>query len=194
MPPTAAATPCAMVAHPLAPPSPWVVRWLPLVRPGGRVLDFACGSGRHSMWAQAAGFAVLAVDRDTSALTSMQPTGIETRSEDLERGRWTFAAERFDAVVCTNYLFRPRLDLMAALLAPGGVWLYETFADGQQAFGRPTRADFLLRPGELAALALRAGLHLLAYEDGVTSTSTPARVQRMVAVRAPPALDTRPLG
>lgn len=167
------------------PPSPWIVRWLPLARAGGRVLDFASGAGRHARLARTAGYAVLAVDRDASALDSLQGTGIETRQEDLEGGRWSFAAERFDAIVCTNYLFRPRLDLMASLLAPGGVWLYETFAQGQQAFGRPTNPAFLLRAGELARTARRAGLHLLAFEDGVSGGERPARLQRMVAVRAP---------
>lgn len=171
-------------------PSPWIVRWLPLVRAGGRVLDFASGHGRHARLARAAGHAVLAVDRDASVLGSMQGTGVEFRQEDLEGGRWSFAAERFDGIVCTNYLFRPRLDLMAELLAPGGVWLYETFAQGQQAWGRPTNPDFLLRPGELARLAQRARLHLLAYEDGVAGGERPARVQRMVAVRAPRAPGT----
>jgi len=117
-------------------PSPWIARWLAYARPGGRVLDFASGAGRHARMARAAGFAVLAVDRDAACLASLEGTGIETRQEDLEGGRWSFTAERFDAVVCTRYLFRPRLDLMASLLAPGGLWLYETFAVGQARRGR----------------------------------------------------------
>lgn len=183
----------AAAVHPARPPepgapSPWIVRWLATVRPGGRVLDFACGTGRHARLAHAAGHPVLAVDRDPMAAVALHGTGIEFRQEDLEGGRWSFTAERFDAIVCTRYLFRPRLDLMAALLAPGGVWLYETFAWGQQTWGRPTNPAFLLRPGELARAASRARLHLLAYEDGVTGADPPSRVQRMVAVRAPCAL------
>jgi SAM-dependent methyltransferase len=166
-------------------PSRWVARWLPVVRPGGRVLDFASGTGRHARLAREAGLEVLAVDRDTTALASLEGTGIETRSEDLEHGRWSFAAERFDAIVVTNYLFRPRLDLLATLLAPGGIWLYETFADGNARYGRPASPAFLLRQGELARAVGRAGLHLLAFEDGFLPAPRPARVQRAVAVRGP---------
>jgi SAM-dependent methyltransferase len=181
--------------HPSAPaPSPWVVRWLSSGPPGGRLLDVACGGGRHAQWARAAGFSVLAVDRDPLALDSMQRTGVEARQEDLEHGRWSFGHERFDAIVCTNYLFRPRLDLLAGLLAPGGIWVYETFAVGNERYGRPSNPDFLLRPGELAAVAARAGLHLLGYEDGFCASPKPARVQRMAAVRPPFDPQTRPLG
>ena len=166
-------------------PSRWIARWLLAVRPGGRVLDFACGTGRHARLAREAGHPVLAVDRDSTALVALEGTGIETRPEDLEHGRWSFAAERFDAIVVANYLFRPRLDLLATLLAPGGIWLYETFADGNARFGRPSSPAFLLRPGELVRAVGRAGLHLLAYEDGFLPAPRPARVQRAVAVRAP---------
>ena len=173
--------------HACAPPepSPWIVRWLAGVRPGGRVLDLACGGGRHARLARAAGLEVLAVDRDATALRSLEGTGITVRQEDLEGGRWSFGAERFDAVICTNYLFRPRLDLMAALLAPGGLWLHETFALGNARYGRPSSPGFLLRPGELARAAQRNGLHLLAFEDGFVARPRPARVQRMVALRPP---------
>jgi SAM-dependent methyltransferase len=180
--------------QPVGPPSAWVERWLESVRPGGRILDFACGSGRHARYAAGAGFQVTAADRDGLALSSVKGTGIEIRQEDLEHGRWSFAAERFDAVICTNYLFRPRLDLMLALLAPGGTWIHETFAQGQARYGRPSNPAFLLAPGELARTALRNALHLLAFEDGYTTEPRPARVQRIAAVRLPFDPQTRPLG
>jgi SAM-dependent methyltransferase len=178
----------------LPPPSAWVMKWLPFISVGGRVLDYASGSGRHARMAQAAGHAVLAVDRDPDALTSMQGTGIETWLIDLEHGRLPFGAERFDAILCTNYLFRSRLDLMVSWLSPGGLLIYETFALGNARYGRPANPDFLLKPGELAELAVRAGLHLLAYEDGYLPTPRPARVQRMVALAPPFDLERFPLG
>jgi SAM-dependent methyltransferase len=149
------------------------------------VLDFASGTGRHARLAREAGHAVLAVDRDPGALAWMEGTGIETRQEDLEHGRWSFAVERFDAIVVANYLFRPRLDLLATLLAPGGLLLHETFAEGNARYGRPSNPAFLLRPAELAHAAERAGLHLLAFEDGFVAEPRPARVQRVAAVRPP---------
>jgi SAM-dependent methyltransferase len=174
-------------------PSVWVARWLRHARPGARVLDFACGTGRHARLAQAAGFEVLAVDRDPRALASVEGRGMETREEDLEGGRWSFAAERFAAVVCTHYLFRPRLDLMLSLLAPGGLWIHETFALGNARYGRPSNPAFLLRPGELFRAAARAGLHVLAFEDGHIGSPKPARMQRIAAVRPPFDPETLPL-
>jgi hypothetical protein len=67
-------------------------------------------------------------------------------------------------------------------VAPGGVLLYETFAQGNESVGRPARADFLLRPGEL--LQACQALRVVAYEDGFLAE--PARfVQRIAAVREP---------
>ncbi|HYF60813.1 MAG TPA: class I SAM-dependent methyltransferase [Burkholderiaceae bacterium] len=174
--------------------SAWVARWLGGVAPGGRVLDFACGAGRHALAASAAGLRVLAVDRDRIALDAFEGTDIHRVQEDLEHGRWSFGAERFDAIVCANYLFRPRLDLLLSLLAPGGLWIHETFALGNARYGRPSNPAFLLRPGELARAADRAGLHLLAYEDGWVGSPKPARVQRAVAVRPPFDAERLPLG
>jgi hypothetical protein len=65
------------------------------------------------------------------------------------------------------------------------MWLYETFAVGNERFGRPANPDFLLRPGELLDVAARGGLHILAYEDGIIGTPRQARVQRIVALRPP---------
>jgi SAM-dependent methyltransferase len=164
--------------------SAWVARYLHLLAPGSWILDFACGSGRHTRLALAGGHRVLAVDRDPSVLNGLQGTQADVREEDLENERWSFAAERFDAVICTNYLHRPRLDLLAGLLRAGGLLVYETFALGNERYGRPSNPEFLLRPGELVALAARAGLHLLAYEDGLVERPL-ARVQRACAVRPP---------
>jgi SAM-dependent methyltransferase len=167
------------------PASPWVMRWLPAARGSKTLLDFACGSGRHARLGHALGYRVLAVDRDAQALSNLEGSGVTTLQEDVEHGRWSLRAERFDVVVCTHYLFRPRLDVLAGLLAPGGRLIYETFAVGQERFGRPTNPAFLLRPGELLGLADRAGLHVLAFEDGQTSAPRATRLQRLTALRAP---------
>jgi SAM-dependent methyltransferase len=180
---------------PTAGASPWVDRWLHAAATrGGTLLDFACGGGRHAELARRLGFAVLAVDLNDSEFSRLQRTGIEVLAEDLERGRWSFAARRFDAIVCTNYLFRPRFGLLCDLLAPGGLLLYETFADGNARYGRPSNPDFLLRRGELASSVQRQGLHLLAFEDGHVAAPRAARMQRVAALRPPFDPEWLPLG
>lgn len=175
-----------MGPHSLAEPSPWIARWSHLIAPGGTVLDVACGSGRHLRWLAARGFRVSGVDRDAAALDTLHGLGRLVEA-DIEHGPWPFAGERFDAVVVTNYLWRPLWPaLREALADDGGVLLYETFERGHEAFGKPSNPDFLLRPGEL--LEACAGLQVVAYESGLLERP-PRRVQRIVARRGgtPPA-------
>lgn len=165
-------------------PSSWVTRWSHLVAPGGSVLDLACGSGRHVRWFAARGGVVTAVDRDAAALASLRTVAAVVVA-DIEGGPWPVDGRSFDAVVVTNYLWRPLLPAIVACVAPGGVLLYETFAAGNASVGKPSRADFLLQPGEL--LHATAGLRIVAYEDGFLD-EPPRFVQRVCAVRetAPP--------
>jgi len=171
------------------PPSEWVCRWSALLAPGARVLDLACGSGRHLRWLAARGHRLTGVDRDAAAVQPLRPLA-EIVVADLEAGPWPLGGRQFDGVVVTNYLWRPLLPAIVAALAPGGVLIYETFADGQQTVGRPSRPDFLLQPGELLAAA--AGLRVVAYEDGFLSPP-PRFVQRLAAVASPPPLARFPL-
>jgi SAM-dependent methyltransferase len=163
-------------------PSPWITRWADAIAPHGHVLDLACGSGRHVRWLEARGLQVTAVDRDRDAVAPLHGVAAEVIVADLEAGPWPLAGRRFDAVIVTNYLWRALMPAIVASVDEGGLLLYETFALGQQRFGRPTNPDFLLRPGELIEAA--HGLHVLAYEDGVASAPE-RRVQRLAAWRAP---------
>ena len=169
-------------------PSLWVTRQAGLIRPGGNVLDLACGSGRHLRWLATKGFAVTGVDRDAAALAGLSGLG-ELIVADLEAAAWPLAARRFDAVVVTNYLWRALWPDLLALLADGGVLIYETFAAGQGTIGKPSRAEFLLEPGEL--LRVCQGLRVVAFEDGFEA-EPPRFVQRIVAVKAAPALVPHP--
>ena len=166
-------------------PSTWITRFAPLVVAGGSVLDVACGGGRHTRFFLGRGHRVTAVDRDTSGVADLDgEPGLEVVESDLEAGAPVpFRGRTFDGVVVTNYLHRPILDDIVAAVAPGGVLLYETFAVGQERFGRPQNPDFLLRPGELLD-AVRGALRVVAYEDLVLEDSTPRAVQRIAAVRA----------
>ena len=164
-----------------APVSAWVARWASLIRPGGEVLDLACGAGRHARCLAAQGFEVCAVDRDP-ALFPDPPAGVTLVGADLEAGPWPFAGRRFDAIVVTNYLHRPLLPVLVDSLEPGGVLVYETFARGNERFGKPSNPDFLLAPGELLE-AVRGRLRVVAYEDLVVAAPRPAAVQRLCARR-----------
>ena len=152
------------------------------------MLDVACGSGRHLRWLAAQGFRPTGIDRDAAALAASQDladTGQATLiNADMEMGPWPCPGRQFDAVLVSNYLWRPLWPQLLASLAPGAVLVYETFADGNQTVGKPSRPDFLLQPGEL--LQRCASLRVLAYEDGFLD-SPPRYVQRLVAVAPDPA-------
>ncbi len=165
---------------------------MPLIRRGGRVLDLAAGSGRHIRLLLERGFAVCAVDRDISALSPLAGANCEVRQIDLETDApWPLGAG-YDAIVVTNYLHRPLLPAIAQALAAGGVLIYETFALGNERFGRPHNPDFLLRPGEL--LDAFATLTVVAFEQGEISAPRPAVIQRIAAVAGPLGRLPEPVG
>lgn len=169
--------------------SPWVQRFAPVI-PNGEVLDLACGTGRHSRHMASLGHAVIAVDGNPESLAAAAGPGIVTSQIDLEGegAAWPFGPQRFAGIVVTNYLHRPLLADMLGSLAPNGVLIYETFADGNAAFGKPSNPDFLLKPGELLELVRQHGLRVIAFEDGIVNDpkETPPRrkmIQRIVAVQ-----------
>ena len=164
-------------------PSDWVRRWASLLPAQATVLDLACGSGRHLVWLAAQGHRLTGVDRDEAAVAPLRHHA-DVMVADIENGPWPLAGRRFQGVVVTNYLWRPLLPVIVDSVDDGGVLIYETFADGQQTLGKPSRPDFLLQPGEL--LRACSDLHVVAYEHGLLGG--PERfVQRIAAVRRPPA-------
>lgn len=164
-------------------PSAWVRRFAPLIPAGGRVLDLACGGGRHTRFLAGLGFPVEAVDRDVEALAALQGIdGVTTRQADLEGGPWPYYNFAFDGIVVTNYLFRPLLPLMINALAEGGVLIYETFMEGNDRFGKPANPAFLLRSGELLEV-VRRRLTVVAFEQGEIERPRPAMIQRLCANR-----------
>ena len=171
-------------ADPSVPVSPWVRRFAGLVPEARTVLDVACGHGRHVRFFRDRGHAVLAVDRDLSGLGDLAgEAGVECVQADLETGHWPFAGRVFGAVVVTNYLHRPLLPHLVAAVAPGGALIYESFAQGNERFGRPRNPAFLLAPGELYRV-VAPFLQVVAYEQGHERRPRPALRQRIVAVRS----------
>lgn len=173
-------------SHELSPPSEWVVRWADRVPAGGRVLDLACGKGRHARYLAVRGYRVDAVDRDPAALAALAGVpGVSTRCADLEGGPWPYEGQSFAGIVVANYLHRPLFPHLLAGLTPGGVLIYETFATGNERYGRPSNPAFLLEPGELLEV-VRGRLRVIAYEDLLVADPRPAVIQRVCAVNSMP--------
>ncbi len=163
--------------------SNWVERHAGLLPSGGRILDLACGRGRHARYLAARGFRVVAVDQDLSGVADLrQQEGIELIEADLETGDWPLAGLPFDGIVVVNYLHRPHFPFIVDTLAPGGVLIFDTFAAGNERWGKPRNPAFLLRPGELLD-AFARDLSVVAYEHGKVDTPTPAVRQRICAIK-----------
>ncbi len=160
-----------------------MLRFAGRVPEAGPVLDLACGGGRHARLFLARGHPVTAIDRDLSGIADIiGAPGLETLEIDLENGSpFPLAGRRFAGVIVTNYLYRPLLPALAAAVAPGGMLIYETFARGNEKFGRPRNPDHLLKPGELLE-AVRGNLRVVAYEDTIDQTPKPAARQRICAL------------
>ena len=174
----------AIAGHLDLAPAPWVTRFAALRAPGSSVLDLAAGAGRHARYFLERGCKVTAIDRDASRMADLRPTA-EIIEADLEDGgAFPLAGRLFDCVVVVNYLYRPLLPALIAAVAPGGLLLYQTFAKGNERFGRPANPEFLLDAGELLR-AVAGKLNVLAYEAGIVERPKPAVIQRIAAIAAP---------
>ncbi len=132
-------------------------------------LDVACGAGRDAVFLAARGFEVEARDHAPEALeraralARREGVAVRTVECDLERDDLPPPGRTFDLVVCFRFLHRPLFAWMEAAVAPGGWLVYETYRAGQERFGRPKRAHFMLQPGELARAF--PGLRTVRHEE-----------------------------
>jgi rhodanese-related sulfurtransferase len=152
-------------------PSPWLIDHADLLPRGGKVLDVACGRGRHAMLMASAGFDVRAIDRNPDAIAFVKQTAgrlnldIDAEVIDLETDPPpSLSSSTYDAILVFNYLHRPLMPALRDALAPGGRIFYETFTVRQAERGHPRNPDFLLRDGELAELM--APLTILRQREG----------------------------
>jgi len=167
----------------VASPSAWVARWAARLAPGSEVLDLACGRGRHLKMLSDLGHRVTAVDREVGPARVHGGDRVVLVEADLEAAPWPFPGRLFDAVVVTNYLWRPLLPTLIGSVAAGGLLIYETFMQGQEHYGRPSNPDYLLRPGELRA-AVAGELDVVAFEQGPEGDPVTGFRQRICARRA----------
>jgi cyclopropane fatty-acyl-phospholipid synthase-like methyltransferase len=160
-------------------PSQWIVKYAPLINKKGRVLDLACGRGRHAIWLAKHDFQVDALDRDALMTSNMVGiNNINVLTVDIETGDWPQLAQRYDGIVVSRYLYRPLLRTLAGILNPGGVLIYETFMTGNERYGRPSNPDFLLRPNELFE-TYSPLLNIVSFEQGEEEMPRPAFMQRI---------------
>lgn len=185
-----------MITHSsMSPPSDWVQRFIHLIprREEGRVVDLACGSGRHSLYAAQQGYQVLAVDLRTGPILELQenlPLDLKNRIEvmelDLEQPEFPALKKDYfiDGIIVTNYLNRPHFHQVLDLLAPGGILIYETFAVGNERFGKPSNPAFLLQKDELwQYIQSRNDFSVVSFEQGYLEVPKPAMIQRICAVK-----------
>ena len=163
--------------------SPWVRRFASHIPKEGLVLDLACGAGRHATFLADMGYSVFAVDQDIALIKQNKSPLITSKAFNLEVEEWPLEGFEFSGIVVTNYLYRPHWDRLPSMLANGGVLIYETFALGNAQFGKPSNPNFLLKTGELLALAARHSLKVIAYEDIYIDEPKPAMVQRLCALK-----------
>ena len=160
-------------AQALNQPSPWVMRWRHLLSHHGQILDLACGGGRHTALLALENFDVLAVDID---VTQVEPLGdlpnVTIECRDLENEPWPWEAERFAGIIVTNYLHRPHFAHYWESLAPGGLFLMETFTRANtMIWAHPKNTAHFLEEGELLRL-MPTDARLIAYEEGMTALET----------------------
>jgi SAM-dependent methyltransferase len=181
--------PASRISHrtPTGQPSAWVRRFAPAVKKGGRVLDLACGNGRHARIFLELGYEVTLVDKDLSRVQDLIESGkAEAIEADLEGGNpWPLPGRRFDAVVVVNYLHRPLFADLLRAVAPDGYLIYETFAEGNEWYGRPRAPEFLLKPGELLEVCGKE-LTVVAFEQGLIELAASPAIKQFLCARRNP--------
>lgn len=164
-------------------PSPWIMKFAPLIKNNGRVLDLACGKGRHAIWLAQQGYQVDATDRDPIATSHMKDIeNINVVILDLETSERPTFEHTYDGIIVSRYLHRPLLKMLADLLNPDGILIYETFMIGNERYGKPSNPDFLLVPDELLNIYTPL-LTMIGFEQGEEQAPRPAVMQRICAKR-----------
>ena len=147
------------------------------------ILDLACGEGRHSIYASKNNHSVVAVDKDLEKLKSFSDyPNIKIICFDIENENNWPINYKFDVVIVVNYLYRENFQKILNLVKLGGYLIYETFAQGNQIYGRPKNPNFLLKKNELKSL-LDSNFELLRFTHGIDTFPKLSMKQKCIAKR-----------
>jgi SAM-dependent methyltransferase len=140
-------------------------------KPGERILDAGCGTGRNLARLDASGARAVGVDLSTGMLRVARRAvpGVPALCADIQRAL-PFAAESFDAVLCA--LIGEHLDDLDGtfrearrVLRPGGRYLFTVYHPAMAAAGK--EANF-----ERDGVEYRLGAHRHTVEDYVSGLET----------------------
>jgi SAM-dependent methyltransferase len=167
----------------LSHPSTWIKNNLSKGNNNLNLLDLACGSGRHSIYAGSLGYKVTSVDINKDKLYKLNKYNfIEAVQLDIEcNDFWPFKEKTFDVIIVSNYLYRPILQNIVKSIKKEGKLLYETFTSENSTLGKPNNKDYLLKSQELLNLAKHNCLDVINYEEIILENPIKKAVQRLYA-------------
>jgi SAM-dependent methyltransferase len=147
------------------------------------LLDIACGSGRHSIYAASKGYKVISLDISKEKILKLTSNKLIYPIQlDIEASKaWPFINKTFDTVIVTNYLYRPIFKNIINSIKLGGTLLYETFSIENSTFGKPNNPNYLLKPQELLNLAKKNNMKIINYEEIITQYPIKKALQRIHA-------------
>ena len=149
-------------------PMPFLVALASRTDRGARVLDLACGTGRHAVLFAERGCEVTAVDSSAVALQILRDRDArvttilaDLETYEIEDGAW-------DLIIVTMYLQRSLFSKLIAARVATAIPLVD-----EREGVKPMNPDYLLHPGELAAyFPVRGWVHEYREE---TTPDTPGR-------------------
>ena len=166
------------------PVSTWVSYCTNLINKKSKILDVACGSGRHTRFLISKGHSVTGIDINPKfELHSNNKENNKIIEYDLEKDVWPFETSSFDCILVTNYLHRPLFPFFIKSVKRNGFIIYETFSLGNERFGKPSNPKYLLNNNELFNL-LKGEMRIISYQDGIVSNNMQKYVQRVFAIKS----------
>ena len=170
-------------------PSRWIINCVEAVTNNKelQILDFASGNGRHSKSLADNNRKITAVDNDDVKLSTYKNyQSIKTICFDLESEEsWPLKRNYYDIVIVTNYLYRPKIKKIGDLVKENGYLFYETFARGNERYGKPSNPNFLLKDKELIRV-FKKKFKILYYFNGQGFSNEKKIIQRCAIKKTPP--------